>query len=311
MLNREVKDIELKKGMSALDIVNAMGASGGFTAKKVADGVDILHEMIESKSFNFLSFPACIIATGARGVIREMLKEKWFGAVITTCGTIDHDLARAWSKYYHGDFMLDDAELHRKSINRLGNVLIPYNNYGKVIEDKVQPILKELWDQGRRSMTTRDLLWEFGKRIESEDSLLHWCYRNKIPMFVPGITDGAFGSQLWSFWQDHRAFAIDVLGDENLLADIAFTQERTGALVIGGGISKHHLIWWNQFKGGLDYAVYITTAQEYDGSLSGAMTREAVSWGKVHEGARHVTIEADATTVLPLMVVALMEKSKD
>ena len=71
--------------------------------------------------------------------------------------------------------------------------------------------------------------------------------------------------------------------------------------MIGGGISKHHVIWWNQFKGGLDYAVYITTATQYDGSLSGARLTEAVSWGKVKEEAKYVTIDGDATIILPIM----------
>ena len=54
-------------------------------------------------------------------------------------------------------------------------------------------------------------------------------------------------------------------------------------------------------EGGLDYACYITTAQEYDGSLSGAQVREAVSWGKVKPRARQVTLIAEATTVLPFV----------
>jgi len=58
----------------------------------------------------------------------------------------------------------------------------------------------------------------------------------------------------------------------------------------------------------LDYAVYITTAVEYDGSLSGARVREGISWGKVSEKAKYVTIEGDATILLPLMLGALIER---
>ena len=79
-------------------------------------------------------------------------------------------------------------------------------------------------------------------------------------------------------------------------------------LVIGGGVSKHHTIWWNQFRDGLDYAVYVTTAPEWDGSLSGARVREAVSWSKVRADAQQVTIEGDASVILPLLVSSLIEK---
>ena len=127
-------------------------------------------------------------------------------------------------------------------------------------------------------------------------------------MFIPGITDGAFGSHLWMFYQDHRDFNIDILADEQDISDIIFNAKKSGAIILGGGISKHHTIWWNQFKGGLDYVVYISTALEYDGSLSGARTREAISWGKIKEKANTVTIDGDATVFLPLMISALFER---
>ena len=123
---------------------------------------------------------------------------------------------------------------------------------------------------------------------------------------MPGITDGAFGSQLWSLRQKHSDFSIDLLKDEDELAEIVFKNDKTGALIVGGGISKHHTIWWNQYKDGLDYAVYLTTAVEHDGSLSGARMREAVSWKKVRPQARYITVEGDATVLLPLLVGPLL-----
>ena len=97
--------------------------------------------------------------------------------------------------------------------------------------------------------------------------------------------------------------------DQKELSDIAFENRTTGALMVGGGISKHHTIWWNQFKGGLEYAVYITTATQYDGSLSGARLKEAVSWGKVKEEAKYVTVDGDATIILPLILASIYQKS--
>jgi len=307
-----IKDIELKKGMSANKLVKDLYESGGFTAKKLAQGVDIIENMINEKDcVRFLSFPACIISTGTRGVIRDLLKKGLFDVVITTCGTLDHDLARIWKDYYHGSFMVDDKELHKKGVNRLGNIFIPNECYGKILEDKMQPILEKLY-QEKNKWSTKDLIWEFGKNLEKEkkkeESIIYWAYKNKIPVFVPGITDGAFGSQIWMYYQTHRDFTIDLLKDEQDLSDIVFDAKKSGALIVGGGISKHHTIWWNQFKDGLDHVVYVTTAAEYDGSLSGAQTREAISWGKVKEKADNVTIDGDATVLLPLMISALLER---
>jgi deoxyhypusine synthase len=152
------------------------------------------------------------------------------------------------------------------------------------------------------------MVYEIGKRVKDESSILHWASKNKIPMFIPGPTDGSFGSQLWSFRQMHPKFSIDILKDEDELAEIVFKTKKAGALMIGGGISKHHVIWWNQFRDGLDWAVYLTTAEEWDGSLSGARCREAVSWGKIKEKAKEVTVEGDATITLPILIGSILKK---
>ena len=307
-MGKKVEDIKISKKMRVNNLVAQMEKSGGFTAKKVGAGVDILEKMFkEEDCVRFLSFPACIIATGCRGVIKELVKRKRIDVVITTSGTLDHDIARAWKNYYHGDFSMDDIQLHKHGVNRLGNILIPNENYGIILEKKMQPILKEIY-RNKKEYSTKEIIWEFGKRIKNENSIIYWCYKNRIPMFVPGIMDGAFGSNLWMFWQTHKDFKIDLFRDEHELSDIIFTAKKTGALMIGGGISKHHTIWWNQFRDGLDYAVYITTAVEYDGSLSGARIREGISWGKVKEKAKMITIDGDATVLLPLMIAAVMDR---
>ena len=306
---KKVSDITLTKGITANELVKQMFDSGGFTAKKLASGVNILETMVKDTDCKiFLSFPACIVSTGTRGVIKDLIKNKLIDVVITTCGTLDHDLARVWKNYYHGDFLMDDKKLHKKGVNRLGNVLIPNESYGIVLEQKMQPIILEIYNKGKKELSTKEIIWEFGKRIDDENSILYWAYKNKIPIYVPGITDGAFGSQLWMFWQEHKDFKINLFEDEQELMNIVFDAKKTGALMIGGGISKHHVIWWNQFRDGLNYAVYITTAPEYDGSLSGARIREAVSWGKVKEDAKFVTVEGDATVILPLMIASLIDR---
>jgi deoxyhypusine synthase len=99
-----------------------------------------------------------------------------------------------------------------------------------------------------------------------------------------------------------------LLKDEGEINDLIFSAKKTGALIVGGGISKHHTIWWNQFKDGLDYVVYVSTADEWDGSLSGARPREAVSWGKISEKAKRVMVEGDATLLLPVMLSSLLSR---
>jgi deoxyhypusine synthase len=308
---RRVEDIRIDDRPSLDTLVRRMEAAGGFSAKQVAEGVDLLARMLGDRSMTrFLSFPADIVATGTRGVLATLVREGYVDAVITTCGTLDHDLARAFRPYFHGAWDLDDADLHRRHLYRLGNLVIPEANYGRIVEQKMRQLLTAQWAAGVRSISTRSLAKGIGEMIPARctSSILRAAYERDVPVIVPGITDGAVGSQLWLFWQDHRALALDLFSDEQALSDLVFNAKRSGALLLGGGISKHHTIWWNQFRDGLDAALYLTTAVEWDGSLSGARTREAVSWGKVKPTARHTTVEGDVTVLLPLMVGAALER---
>jgi deoxyhypusine synthase len=313
-MRRKVEDLRISDGPSLDALVRRMEAAGGFSAKELADGVDLLDRILSDDRMTvFLSFPADIVATGTRGILYELLRSGRIDAVITTCGTLDHDLARSFRPYYHGEWDLDDADLYRRGLYRLGNLVIPQANYGKIIEQKMQRMLERLWRSGVRRLSTRELVWAIGEEIGSSagrGSLARAAFEQKVPVFVPGITDGAVGSQLWLFWQRHKELALDLFDDEQRLSDLVFEAERSGAIMLGGGISKHHTIWWNQFRDGLDAALYLTTAVEWDGSLSGARTREAVSWGKVKPSARHKTVTGDVTALFPLMVGAAFERAR-
>ena len=309
MRKNPVKDIQINSNTTLENLISQFGEAGGFVASKIPIATSIIKNMNENECTKFLSFPADIMATGTRGLIRQLVENDMVDVVVTTCGTLDHDIARILADYYHGDFAMDDEKLREEGVSRLGNVLVPDDSYGIPIENWIQPILEDLYSQESRWPPWK--IWhELGLRLAKEEnsseSFLVECAKKNIKVFVPGPTDGAVGSQLWLFWQSHKDFTLDVLAEEHELSDIVHEAKSTGALIVGGGISKHHTIWWNQFRDGLDYAVQVTTAPEWDGSLSGARVREAVSWGKVRPKARRITVEGDATVLLPLILGPLL-----
>jgi len=307
-IGRPVKDIQIDSNTSIEKIFDELSKSGGFESVNLSDGLDILTKMIsDEKCLKFVSFVGAVVSTGLRGIIKDMIKNKWFDVVITTCGALDHDIAKHYAHYNEGSFTMDDNELADQNIHRLGNVLVPMENYGPLIEEKMQSFLEEEYKNGVKEMSTSEICKMIGKHL-GEDSFLHWAYKNDISVVVPGIMDGAVGSQIWMFIQSHRDFKLNLIGDADLLSGYIFKAEKSGAFMIGGGISKHHTLWWNQYREGLDYAFYITTAQEFDGSLSGALVREAISWGKVTKIARQATLHAEVTTILPFIYAALISK---
>ena len=103
-----VEDYDFSNVSDVRSLIDQMGMAGGFTASKLARARDILRNAISQSGdegfLNWLSFPACLCATGTRGFFVEALKRKAYNVVITTCGTLDHDSARTYRDYFHGDF---------------------------------------------------------------------------------------------------------------------------------------------------------------------------------------------------------------
>ncbi len=308
VLEAPVLDYTVSREITVCDLIEMFRGAHGFMASHVARAVDVLVEMIRDReSTRILSFTGNLVATGLRGVLAQLAKSKWFHAVITTCGAVDHDIARGTGhEYYRGEWGYDDALLRTLDIHRLGNVLIPVENYGLAVEKFARSLFEELV-KVKKKWSVHEILWEAGRRISDEHSILRASYEAGIPVFVPGVYDGAFGSQV-VFNYSALSLELDLVGDEKKIIELVVSSKRLGALIIGGGISKHHTIWWAQLREGLDYAVYITTAVEYDGSLSGAQPREAISWGKLKPTSKHVVVYGDATVLLPIIVTGALCK---
>jgi deoxyhypusine synthase len=304
ILRNVIQDLKLKDLKNLRNVLDIYRKIYGFSAEQLVKGGELLKEMISKADLRFLSFTANLVATGLRGLISDLISNGYFNIIVTTGGTIDHDLARSFGgKYYEGSFDYDDIMLKELGIHRLGNILIPFENYGILIEKIVHEKLKEILRE-KKEFAGYELLWEFGKYVEDENSILRASYIKKVPIIVPGLLDSAFGTQLFINAQ-FTGFRLNLFEDMRLIKDLVFSSKISGALILGGGISKHHTIWWNQFKDGLDYAIYLTTAQEYDGSLSGARPREAISWNKIKPH-NNVVIYGDITIILPILASVLI-----
>jgi len=305
LLRNRVVDRFIDANASLCELIDFYRDIHGFMASHIYRAVEILYDMVLDNSVTkILSFTGNIVATGLRGLITQMINEGFFNIIITTCGAVDHDIAKATGhNYYKGDWSLDDSWLRELDIHRLGNILIPVENYGLAIEKFAYSLLDELV-KVKREWRPSEILYEAGLRLNDSYSFIKACSSRNIPIYVPGIFDGSFGTQIVLHSQ-FSGLRIDIIGDEKQLMDQVFSSEKLGGLIIGGGISKHHTIWWAQFKEGLDYAIYVTTAVEYDGSLSGAHPREAISWGKIKPSSKHVVVYGDATILLPLIYVGV------
>ncbi|MFH1400305.1 MAG: deoxyhypusine synthase family protein, partial [Nanoarchaeota archaeon] len=186
----------------------------------------------------------------------------------------------------------------------------PYDRYLH-FEQYMRPFFEEIYamqKQSGKAVTPSEFIRMLGEKVTDKSSILHWCARNDIPVFCPALVDGSIGD-LWHFHhQQKKDFALDLIADHSKLIQFVLAAEKTGAVILGGGVSKHYVLNANIFRDGLDYAVYLTTAAEYDASDSGGNTQEAMSWNKVNPAGQHVKVVCDASITFPLVVAGSFAK---
>lgn len=295
-----VKDIILKKGIKASELVDAMGEVG-FQGVELKRGAETIVKMKKAGAKIFFTFTSNMVTSGLRGLFAQLIKLHLADIVVTTVGGIEEDIMRAkGEKFIIGSFNADDIEAYEKGMNRVGNLFITNDSYCR-FEDEIHQMLAKLYEK-QKKWSVVELLKEIGLMIEDENSILAQAAKNNVPIFCPAITDGAFGFHLYLFQQKHSDFVIDIVADFKELLAASDYDEKKGLIALGGGISKHHAILGGLLSGGMDYAVYLSTARQTSGSMSGATTNEAKSWGKIKDDSDAVTITGEASILFPLMM---------
>ncbi len=261
----------------------------------------------------FLGYTSNMASCGMREIIRYLCEHKMIDVIVTTAGGVEEDFIKCLAPTFLGEFDLKGAELREKGLNRIGNLLVPNENYC-TFEDWVTPHLDKLLELQKTKgiqWTPSKIIEYLGEQINDTSSIYYWAAKNKIPVFCPALTDGSLGDMMFFHSARHPGLVVDILGDLVKLNKMALTSKKTGMIILGGGVIKHHICNANLMRNGADFAVYINTAQEYDGSDSGARPDEAVSWGKIRSNAKSVKIHSDVTIVFPLIVAETFVKNKE
>ena len=290
---------ELVKGYSSL----------GFQASHLSKAAEVVARMQRERATVFLSFTSNMVSSGLREIIASLCQHRLVDCIITSTGSIEEDVMKCSAPFSLGSFNADDAELKENGMNRIGNIFVKDEQY-VAFEKMHLKFMQRMYDKHCGKMCMSEYVKELGATLDDKSSFLYWCSRNSIPVFVPGALDGAMGDHFYFFnKQRHKQpFIIDAAEEVKRFYDIMLSADRTGGIILGGGIAKHHLIGAAILRNGLDYAVYLSTGTEGDGSLSGARPREAVSWNKLKEEKNSAFVEGDATLTFPLLACVMMGK---
>ncbi|XP_055531931.1 probable deoxyhypusine synthase isoform X1 [Wyeomyia smithii] len=258
----------------------------------------------------FLGYTSNMVSCGVRESLRFLVQHKQVDCIVTTAGGVEEDLIKCLAPTYIGSFELDGKRLREQGINRIGNLLVPNDNYCK-FETWVNPILDEMLAEQRSSgtlWTPSKVIQRLGEKINNESSIYYWAAKNKIPVFSPALTDGSLGDMMYFHSFRNPGLVLDIISDLRRLNTMAVKANNSGIIILGGGVVKHHICNANLMRNGANFSVFINTASEYDGSDSGAKPDEAVSWGKIKVDASPVKVYAEASLVFPILIAETFVK---
>ena len=298
-----IKGYDFEQGLDFEKFLQSLACTG-FQAAHLARGMEIVKAMRREKAVIFLGFTSNMVSCGVREQIKYLVKHKKVDVLVTSAGGVEEDIIKCLRPFVVGQFDAPAQLLFENGINRTGNIFVPNDRYA-YFDKFMQGFLLKAYEQQKETgqvFCPHEFNKELGLAVDDDSSILYWAAKNGIPVFCPGLVDGAIGDMVVFFKRSHPDFLLDMSKEVYDITRIAMNAEKTGAIILGGGISKHFVLNANIFREGLDYAVYINTAQEYDGSDSGARVEEAITWGKVKVHAPHVKIHCDASLAFPLLV---------
>ncbi|MDO8508844.1 MAG: deoxyhypusine synthase [Nanoarchaeota archaeon] len=305
-----IKGYDFNEGVDYEKIVDNF-SSMGFQASHLHNAIEIVNSMIKDEAFIFLGYTSNLVSSGLREAFRYLVENKKVDTVVTTCGGIEEDIIKCLGDFKLGNFRADGQDLRKKGINRIGNIYAPNNRYVE-FEKFMQPLLNEIFDEQKKTgkiICGSDLIWKMGEKINNKESICYWAWKNKIRIYCPALTDGALGDNIYFFALNNDEFKIDLVEDVKKLNNTTIGLKKSGAIILGSGVVKHAILNANMLRNGCDYSVYINTTQEYDGSDSGAMPEEAISWGKIKGDAKSIKVFGDATILFPLVVAKSFAKN--
>jgi deoxyhypusine synthase len=290
-----------------------------FQGRNLATARRIWQKMLGDDCTIFFGMAGALSAGGLRMIVAHLIAERYIDCLVSTGANLYHDLHETRGRrHYQGSPIQDDAALQAEHIDRV------YDTYASEDEfvENDEWIATFAATLESRPYTTRELLYKLGEYLWKEtqrDGILTAAYRASVPIFCPAIADSSIGMGLsQARHHDGSSAYVDVIGDIIESANLVIRRPRTASVVLGGGTPKNFINqasvqaeFYDDRVGGHRYALQIVTDVPHFGGASGSSLEEARSWGKLATDAEQVTVHADATVALPLLVSALASSARE
>jgi deoxyhypusine synthase len=313
-----VEPFTVEPGLSADEVLARMERIS-FQGRSLATARRIWEKMLGGDCTIFLGMAGALSAGGMRLLVAHLLEARYVDCLVSTGANLYHDLHETRGRrHFVGSPREDDAKLQADHIDRV------YDTYASEDEfvDNDEWIAAFALTLARRPYTSREFLFKLGEHLWKEtgsNGILTAAYRASVPIFCPAIADSSIGMGLsQARHRDTTAGVVDVVGDIIESANVVIRRPRTASVVLGGGTPKNFINqasvqaeFYDDRVGGHRYAIQIVTDVPYFGGASGSSLEEAQSWGKLATDAEQVTVHADVTIALPLLVSALEASARE
>ena len=311
-LRKPVEPFVVESGLSADEVLNRMERTS-FQGRNLGTARRIWEKMLSSDVTIFLGTAGALSAGGMRLAIAHMIERRYIDCLVSTGANLYHDLHETRGRrHYIGSPSLDDAALAAERIDRVYDTLASEDDFCKNDEWIAAFALK----LEKRPHTTREFLFKLGEYLWQEtgnEGILTSAYKSNVPIFCPALADSSIGMGLsQARHRDPAAGVIDVIGDIIESANIVIRKPATATIVLGGGTPKNFINqasvqaeFYDDRVGGHRFAIQIVTDVPHFGGASGSSLEEAQSWGKLSIESEKVTVHADVTLALPLLLTSL------
>jgi deoxyhypusine synthase len=287
-------------------LLQAMTEVGVLGAGRIGRASEIVKRMFETADcFTFLSMSGPMIPGGLRNIVSYLIQHEYIDALVTSGANIVHDLVEAYGgAHYRLLGKKNDIELRKSGMGRIADIYVSENDF-EAFETGIYTFLDSLSEEQRTTLSPSEFLQKLGMTLEDESSLVRQAALKNMPIFSPGLMDSMLGLHLYTY-STTKQLRLDFVKDLRILGALITDAKRTGAIMLGGGLTKHFTMGSTILRGGLDLAVQITLDRPEGGSLSGAPLEEGISWQKIQTEANYETVIGDATIIFPLLVLSLL-----
>jgi len=317
-LRKPVEPFAVTAGLSADEVLTRMERVS-FQGRNLGTARRIWEKMLADDCTIFLGMAGALSAGGLRMIVAYLIEHRYIDCLVSTGANLYHDLHETRGRrHFIGSPTLDDAALAAERIDRVYDTLASEDEFSKNDEWIAAFALK----LERRPYTSREFLYKLGEHLWKDtenNGILTAAYRANVPIFCPAIADSSIGMGLsQARHRDQTAGTIDVIGDIIESANIVIRKPSTATIVLGGGTPKNFINqasvqaeFYDDRVGGHKFAIQIVTDVPHFGGASGSSLEEAQSWGKLSIESEKVTVQADVSLALPILVTALETTSRE